>query len=143
MKVAVAFSGRFALEVFGDLSSFLLHDPLGNPILAGLEYVMPEGPWTFADADDDDFYRILGTSGILHTLIPGSRPLWMTMLLEGTLPVKVQKREGPFAEYAIDGESPKVKSAALESLMVRHHLLPASARHPALAGFVARSHQYQ
>ena len=75
MKVAVAFSGRFALEVFGDLSSFLLHDPLGNPILAGLEYVMPEGlAWTFADADDDDFYRILGTSGILHSVVPGFKP---------------------------------------------------------------------
>lgn len=74
MKAAVALSGRFAWEIVSDLSSLMLHDPLGSPILVGLEYVMPEGTaWTFAGEEDDDFHRILGTSGILHTVVPGFR----------------------------------------------------------------------
>lgn len=75
MKAAVALSGRFAWETVSDLSSLMLYDPLGTPIVVGLEYVMPEGTaWTFASEDDDDFHRILGTSGILHTVVPGFRP---------------------------------------------------------------------
>jgi len=52
----------------------------------------------------------------------GSRPLWMAMLLEGTLPVTVRKQEKAFGEYAIDDLPPHSKSGALETLMVRHHL---------------------
>lgn len=74
MKATIGLSGRFSWEAVSDLSSVMLYDPLGTPILVGLEYVMPEGTaWTFADAGDDDFYRILGTSGILHTVVPGFR----------------------------------------------------------------------
>lgn len=75
MKAAVALAGRFAWEVVSDLSSLMLYDPLGTPILVGLEYVMREGTaWTFTAEEDDDFYRILGTSGILHTVVPGFQP---------------------------------------------------------------------
>lgn len=63
-----------SVETVTEIASFLLHDPFGSPVLVGLEYAMPEGTaWTFASADEDDFHKILGTSGILHTLIPGSR----------------------------------------------------------------------
>ena len=75
MKTAVALSGHRSVEIVSDLSSLMLYDPLGTPILVGLEYHMPEGTaWTFASADDDDFYKILGTSGILHTFISGYCP---------------------------------------------------------------------
>jgi hypothetical protein len=75
MKIAVTFSGRFGQEILGDLASFLLYDPLGIPILVGLEYVMPEGlAWTIAEEADNDFYRILGTSGVLHSVVPGFKP---------------------------------------------------------------------
>lgn len=59
----------------------------------------------------------------------GSRQLWTAMLMEGTLPVTVQKQQRAFAEYAIDGRSPRVKSAALETLMVAHHLSRETAEH--------------
>jgi len=52
----------------------------------------------------------------------GSRSLWLAMLLEGTLPVTIRKQQKAFAEYAIDGETPRTKSAALERLMVKHDL---------------------
>ncbi len=71
--------------------------------------------------------RYKNSRGTGRPLALGSRPLWMAMLLEGTLPVKVQKREGPFAEYAIDDQAAQHKSAALESLVVRHHLSRESA----------------
>jgi hypothetical protein len=74
MKITVYLSEAGTSESLSHISSFLLHDPFGTPILIGLEYAMPEGTaWTFASADDEDFHKILGTSGILHTLIPGSR----------------------------------------------------------------------
>jgi len=57
----------------------------------------------------------------------GSRQLWLAMLMEGTLPVTVQKQQGALAQYAIDGKAPQEKSAALESLMRDHHLSHATA----------------
>jgi len=75
MRIFVYSTGTGSLESVSDISSFLLHDPFGSPVLIALEYAMPEGTaWTLASADEDDFHKILGTSGILHTLIPGSRP---------------------------------------------------------------------
>jgi hypothetical protein len=75
MRITVHLPGTPASETVSPISSFLLHDPFGVPVLVGLEYIMPEGTaWTLASADEDDFHKILGTSGILHTLIPGSRP---------------------------------------------------------------------
>ena len=74
MRITVYQSETGTWESMSHISSFLLHDPFGTPILIGLEYAMPEGTaWTLASADEEDFHKILGTSGILHTLIPGSR----------------------------------------------------------------------
>ena len=42
--------------------------------------------------------------------------------MEGTLPVYVRKSHRALSEYAIDDEVPKSKSAALETLMVKHHI---------------------
>ena len=75
MRITVHLSGSGSSETVSAISSFLLHDPFGVPVLVGLEYAMPEGTaWTLASADEDDFHKILGTSGILHTLIPGNQP---------------------------------------------------------------------
>jgi len=52
----------------------------------------------------------------------GSRSLWLTMLMEGTLPIIVRKEQKALAEYAIDDETLRSKSAALERLMVKHDL---------------------
>ena len=66
--------------------------------------------------------RYRNEQGCDDRLALGSRPLWLAMLMEGTLPVTVQKQQRAFAEYAIDGEQAQEKKAALESLMVRYHL---------------------
>ena len=52
----------------------------------------------------------------------GTRQLWLARLMEHTVPVSIQKVQRAFSEYAIDDELPEAKSAALESLMTRHHL---------------------
>jgi hypothetical protein len=52
----------------------------------------------------------------------GTRQLWVARLMENTIPVGVSKVHRAFSEYAIDDEPPKTKSAALESLMAKHHL---------------------
>jgi hypothetical protein len=52
----------------------------------------------------------------------GTRQLWLARLMENTVPVSIQKVQRAFSEYAIDDEMPEAKSAALESLMARHHL---------------------
>ena len=74
MKVAIHLSKVPTRDVMRNISSFLLHDPFGTPSLIGMEYRMPEGTaWTIAASEEPDFYRILATSGILHTEIPGSQ----------------------------------------------------------------------
>jgi hypothetical protein len=57
-----------------------------------------------------------------HRLALGCRSLWTTMLIEGALPITVRKQQKAFAEYAIDNEELRPKSAALERLMVKHEL---------------------
>ena len=74
MLVSIRYSGHRSLETMQDISSCLLTDPLGSPILIALEYAMQEGiAWTVAESDDPDFSKMIVTSGILHTLIPSSR----------------------------------------------------------------------
>lgn len=81
MRISIRLTGQALPETISDIASFLLHDPFGAPILIGLEYVMAEGTaWTLASADDADFHKILGTSGILHTMIPGCRPGTINLL---------------------------------------------------------------
>lgn len=74
MRITIRYARSLILETVSDISSFLLHDPLGSPVLVALEYAMPEGTaWTFASSEERDFYRILETSGVMRTLIPGNR----------------------------------------------------------------------
>jgi hypothetical protein len=74
MNIGIRLAGAVSLDFVRDTASFLLHDPFGSPILFGLEYRMPEGTaWTFCSANESDFHKILATSGILHTVIPGCR----------------------------------------------------------------------
>ena len=74
MNIGIRLAGAGSLDFVRDTASFLLHDPFGSPALLGLEYRMPEGTaWTFCAADEPDFHKILATSGILHTVIPGCR----------------------------------------------------------------------
>ena len=64
-----------------------------------------------------------------NNLTLGGRQLWLAMLMEGTLPVTIQKQQRAFGEYAIDGKPPRSKSAALATLMREHHLSHATAEY--------------
>jgi hypothetical protein len=69
--------------------------------------------------DPDRWHRGQSDDEIMQL---GTRQLWMARLMENTTPIRVRKVERAFSEYAIDDEMPKVKSAALETLMVKHNL---------------------
>jgi len=91
VNIGIRLAGALSLDFIRDVASFLLHDPFGSPALLGLEYRMPEGTaWTFCSANESDFHKILATSGILHTVIPGGRfgtpNLLCTPLLRRGLP---------------------------------------------------------
>jgi hypothetical protein len=62
-------------DTLRDISSWIVYDELSNPAWVGIEYRMQGGTaWTLASASDQDFYKILMNSGILHTEISGITP---------------------------------------------------------------------
>lgn len=102
MNIAIRSGGSDSFDQWHDVASLLLHDPFGAPVFLGMEYRMPEGiAWTLCSAEESDFHKILATSGILHTLIPGCRSgtpnLLCTPILGKGIPRWVREVDSFFA----------------------------------------------
>jgi hypothetical protein len=54
---------------------------------------------------------------------------WQEILYGNTVPVKIQKRDRATGRYSIDGFPEVSKSAAMEYLMIGHHLSEGTAEH--------------
>jgi hypothetical protein len=71
MFLSIRRQGDF-VRYLGNISSYLLFNAWGAPVLLGVEYMFQAGTvWSFAKESDDDFQKLLEQSGLLNTVIPG------------------------------------------------------------------------